>query len=371
MEIVNASKYYKKFHAIKEVSLSISKGEFLTILGPSGSGKTSLLKLIAGFEPLSSGSILLNNQDITNKKVYERNIGMLFQNYALFPNMTVYNNIAYSLRIRKLGKDVIHKEVERVLKMVQLEHLATRYPNQLSGGQQQRIALARAIVFNPPLLLLDEPLSALDKNLREHMQLEIKHIQEGLGITTISVTHDQKEALTMSDRICIMNEGRIEQIDTPLNIYKHPKNKFVAEFIGEINLLKGQCVEVDQTYVQVKLQNNKVISIANDGYSNTLQSQNVYVALRPENIQIVKEAGQLRNSIKTKVIETVYMGDSIKFILESDQGEKIVVILPSSQAEQAINEKEFIIGWDASDATVIVDEQPSSNRDLSKEKELV
>ncbi|KIH48245.1 ABC transporter, ATP-binding protein, partial [Ancylostoma duodenale] len=199
LQIKDATKFYKKMKAVDGIDLEVKKGEFVTILGPSGSGKTSLLKLIAGFEELSNGSIYLNHQDITRKKPYEREIGMLFQNYALFPHMTIEDNIAYPLRLRKVGKQEIRDRVQSILDLVHLSEFGGRFPSQLSGGQQQRVALARAIVFNPPLLLLDEPLGALDKNLRERMQMEIKHIQEKIGITTISVTHDQEEALTMSD----------------------------------------------------------------------------------------------------------------------------------------------------------------------------
>ena len=204
IKIENVSKFYGSFQALDCVSLEAKAGEFLTILGSSGSGKTTLLKIIAGFEAANRGQILINGQDIAGKKPYERNIGMLFQNYALFPHMTVAENIAYPLKLRKLPKDEIAERVNSIIKLIKLDGMEKRLPKQLSGGQQQRCALARAIVYNPPLLLLDEPLGALDKNLRHEMQFEIKRIQKELGITTISVTHDQEEALTMSDKICIM-----------------------------------------------------------------------------------------------------------------------------------------------------------------------
>ena len=236
--IRDITKYYGNFKALNEIKLICEAGEFVTILGSSGSGKTTLLKVIAGFEGSSEGKIMINGEDIAFKKAYERNIGMLFQNYALFPHMTIAENIAYPLKLRKVPKDEIHKRVNEMIQMVKLTGMEDRLPKQLSGGQQQRVALARAIVYNPPLLLLDEPLGALDKNLRHDMQFEIKRITSELGITTISVTHDQEEAFAMSDRICIMSEGKIQQFGTPEEIYERPKNRFVAKFMGTTNLIK-------------------------------------------------------------------------------------------------------------------------------------
>lgn len=367
MQIVDVEKYYKKFLALKGVSLSVQEGEFLTILGPSGSGKTTLLKLIAGFETLSKGAIYLSGENISKKKVYERNIGMVFQNYALFPNMTVYENISYPLRIRKYSKKEIEIQVDRVLKIIQLDDLKSRYPNQLSGGQQQRVALARAIVFNPPLLLLDEPLSALDKNLREHMQLEIKHIQAQTGITTINVTHDQKEALTMSDRICVMNEGSIEQIDTPKNIYKFPNSKFVAQFIGEINLIKCFYVEMSKNEMITKSENGSFFSIKMDSYKEEWKNNPILIALRPENIRIVSEQGSMKNTCKARVVESIYMGESLKVILKTELNSEIVMVVPASLAEKISVDNEIIIGWNPEDATIILDDDVHTTIELKKE----
>lgn len=358
LSVVNATKYYKKFKAVDSISFTVNKGEFLTILGPSGSGKTSLLKLIAGFEELNSGSILLNNQDITLKKAYEREIGMLFQNYALFPHMTVYENVSYPLRLRKVSKDEIKKRMQDILKLVYLEDYSSRYPKQLSGGQQQRVALARAIIFNPPLLLLDEPLGALDKNLRQQMQLEIKHIQKKVGITTISVTHDQEEALTMSDRVCVMNHGRIEQIDTPENLYKKPKNRFVAEFIGEINLIKGELVGTDSGTVKVKTFDQHIATIELENASQNMLNKSALIVLRPENIQIAKEESHFQNTMKVKVLEIVYIGEAIKVKTQTITGQEITVKVPARLSDSVSCGREVLLGWDSKDASLIFDQEP-------------
>ena len=303
IKIENVSKFYGSFQALDCVSLEAKAGEFLTILGSSGSGKTTLLKIIAGFEAANRGQILINGQDIAGKKPYERNIGMLFQNYALFPHMTVAENIAYPLKLRKLPKDEIAERVNSIIKLIKLDGMEKRLPKQLSGGQQQRCALARAIVYNPPLLLLDEPLGALDKNLRHEMQFEIKRIQKELGITTISVTHDQEEALTMSDKICIMSHGVIQQCSSPEEIYKKPKNQFVAEFIGSTNLIKG-------TVVSKFKENGAMVSLVKTGLSEEpvrveepldrrqYNLDDVLLALRPELIHLMKNRSGPINSFK-------------------------------------------------------------------------
>ncbi|GAX88980.1 ABC transporter ATP-binding protein [Effusibacillus lacus] len=356
LQLSEVTKYYKKFRAVDNVSLSVQKGEFLTILGPSGSGKTSLLKLIAGFEEPSEGSIYLNEQDITRMKAFQRNIGMLFQNYALFPHMTVFENIAYPLKIRKWPKADITREVNRVLDLVHLSAHGSRYPKQLSGGQQQRVALARAIVFNPPLLLLDEPLSALDKKLRQQMQLEIKHIQEKVGITTISVTHDQEEALTMSDRICVMNNGRIEQIDTPENLYTSPKNRFVATFIGEMNLLDGKVTEIKNGMANIMIDSNFYIT----GQSNRsllfnhTSDRTVCVAVRPENIRIASENGEYQTTLPVTIDEKIYVGEALKVRATTHFGKELLIKLPAVQSSR-LHDREVLVGWNSEDVVVIAE----------------
>ncbi|WLR52025.1 ABC transporter ATP-binding protein [Bacillus tianshenii] len=350
LSLQGATKYYKKFKAVDDVNLDIKKGEFVTILGPSGSGKTSLLKLIAGFEGLSGGTVLLNDQDITKKKPYERNIGMLFQNYALFPHMTVKENVAYPLKLRKYAKDEIAKLVTNILDMVHLTDFVHRYPHQLSGGQQQRVALARAIVFNPPLLLLDEPLGALDKKLREVMQLEIKHIQEKVGITTISVTHDQEEALTMSDRICVMNHGKIEQIAPPDELYEQPNNRFVAEFIGEINLLSGKVVGHEGDSTIVKLLDDDSVTIHT---KKTVLDDEVYITLRPENVKVMNGNEHAENTLRVKVQEKIYIGDALKVKTETAFGQVLTVKVPASYTDKLTPGVEITLGWDGQKSTAI------------------
>jgi putative spermidine/putrescine transport system ATP-binding protein len=242
IRIENVTKSYGSFRALENVTIDIDSGEFLTLLGPSGSGKTTLLMVLAGFTRATSGRVLVGGEDMTRVPPHKRDFGMVFQNYALFPHMTVFGNVAYPLRLRGLSSTEITTRVERALDLVQLGALAKRGIEELSGGQKQRIALARAIVFEPRVLLMDEPLSALDKNLREQMQIEIRALHENLGITTVYVTHDQREALTMSDRVVVVDAGRISQIDTPRAIYERPANAFVADFIGESSLLEVQAV---------------------------------------------------------------------------------------------------------------------------------
>ncbi|MEH7525803.1 ABC transporter ATP-binding protein [Bacillus sp. JJ1503] len=356
MEIENVSKLYKDFKALDNVSLNIKKGEFMTILGPSGSGKTTLLKLIAGFEKINKGIILINSQDISKKKSYERNIGMVFQNYALFPHMTVYNNVAYPLKNRKINKAKIKEMVDRILELVDLKEYSERYPSQLSGGQQQRVALARAIVFKPPFILLDEPLSALDKNLRNHMQIEMKRIHDYVGATTLAVTHDQEEALTMSDRICVMKDGKILQVDTPVNLYKFPNNRFVATFLGENNLINGQLLEINEQMARVKIRDNLIVKAkVTQSFLDQMKKDKkdeVFIAIRPENIDLCKEDFHENNSIEVQVVKKTYLGDAIK--IDTDfQGNLLSLKLPVKKGEFLLEGKRALIGWKKNDAILI------------------
>ena len=358
----NVSKFYGSFQALDCVSLEAKAGEFLTILGSSGSGKTTLLKIIAGFEAANRGQILINGQDIAGKKPYERNIGMLFQNYALFPHMTVAENIAYPLKLRKLPKDEIAERVNSIIKLIKLDGMEKRLPKQLSGGQQQRCALARAIVYNPPLLLLDEPLGALDKNLRHEMQFEIKRIQKELGITTISVTHDQEEALTMSDKICIMSHGVIQQCSSPEEIYKKPKNQFVAEFIGSTNLIKG-------TVVSKFKENGAMVSLAKTGLSEEpvrveepldrrqYNLDDVLLALRPELIHLMKNRSGHINSFKAELLNSVYMGDYYKALIRTADGNELNVKISPEAYKQYSGEKELEFFFNADCVTTIYEKE--------------
>ncbi|MFD0616178.1 ABC transporter ATP-binding protein [Paenibacillus sp. GCM10027629] len=359
LEIISAQKNYKNFKAVDNVHLSINKGEFVTILGPSGSGKTTLLKLIAGFESLNNGAILLDGQEITKKKAYDRNIGMVFQNYALFPHMTIFDNIAYPLQLRKVPKPEIKEQVYKALQMVRLEGFDSRFPSQLSGGQQQRVALARAIVFNPPLLLLDEPLGALDKNLRQQMQFEIKHIQEKLGITTVNVTHDQEEALTMSDRICVMNHGRVEQMDTPERLYNCPQSKFVSSFIGEINWFHGEFIHSESGLSIVKLLNGQVVRMKAE---HTLaENSGVLIAIRPENIHVVHEGSAYTHKYHVKVMEKTYIGDSFRVEAMTDTNERISIKLPYAATKEMAVGDQLEVGWNTADASLIPDDEAKND----------
>ena len=296
IEIKNVSKTYGDNTVLKNLSLNIRKNEFLTLLGPSGCGKTTTLKILAGFESGDSGKVLFNGEDISNLPPYKRQLNTVFQKYALFPHMNVYENIAFGLKIKKVSKNEIDKKVSEMLKLVALEGFEKRAIDSLSGGQQQRVAIARALVNEPKVLLLDEPLGALDLKLRKEMQSELKRIQQRLGITFIFVTHDQEEALTMSDKIVVMSEGRMQQIGTPEDIYNEPKNAFVADFIGESNIVNGTMLE------DLKVEFcDHVFTCVDKGFNT---NEAVDVVIRPEDIEITSpENGMITgkvNSVKFK-----------------------------------------------------------------------
>lgn len=311
---------------VKDLNLKIDKGEFLTMLGPSGSGKSTCLMMLAGFETATHGDILLGGRPINNIPPHKRGIGMVFQNYALFPHMTVGENLSFPLEVRKMGKSEREAKVKRALDMVQMGDFAGRRPAQLSGGQQQRIALARALVFDAELVLMDEPLGALDKQLREHMQYEIKHIHENLGITVVYVTHDQSEALTMSDRVAVFDDGVIQQLSTPDTLYERPENAFVAQFIGENNQLSGVVQSVKGTTATVKLDNGKLtealaVNCGDKGSKTTL-------SVRPERVTVGGK--KVKNSVDAKVLELIYLGDHIRCRMNVHGDENFIVKVPNS-----------------------------------------
>lgn len=293
----NINKAFGSNHVLKGINLEVEKGELLTLLGPSGSGKSTLLRCLAGLEEVQEGVIMLEDKDITHVDARLRQIGMVFQQYSLFPNMTVEQNLAFGLKIKKLSKEEIKKEVEGVLKMVGLEDKAKSYPSQLSGGQQQRVALARAIVTKPKVLLLDEPLSAIDAKLRKNLQVEIRKIQKELNITTIFVTHDQDEAMIMSDRICLLNEGKIEQLGTPIEVYTDPRTKFAAGFIGNYNVLTP--AEFTTVTGEKQMEKNSVV-------------------IRPETISISREKKNRENcyEFKGKVVESLPRGNVLRYAVD-------------------------------------------------------
>lgn len=316
---------------VKNLDLDIRKGEFVTLLGPSGSGKTTTLMMLAGFEVPTHGEIFLADRPIKNVPAHKRDIGMVFQNYALFPHLTIAENIAFPLSVRNTNKAEAQDRVKAALRMIKMETLAQRRPGQLSGGQQQRVALARALVFNPQLVLMDEPLGALDKRLREQMQLEIKQLHETMGITVVYVTHDQSEALTMSDRIAVFNDGIVQQIDRPAALYEHPVNSFVAQFIGENNVLAGTVETVEKQYCRVVLAGGgavtaRAVNVSGAGASTSL-------SVRPERIAIIPDgtSGDEPNRLPAKVQNTIYLGDHALAVLDvADNREFMVKLQPGT-----------------------------------------
>ena len=336
VKLENYSKNYGLKKIIKNLNLEVYKGEFLTLLGPSGCGKTTILRSIAGFDEPSSGKIFLDNKDITKLPPNKRPINTLFQNYALFPNMTVYENIEFGLKMKKIPLDERQKKIKDIIKTVNLEGFENKKPSELSGGQQQRVSIARGIINNPKVLLLDEPLSALDLKLRKKMQIDLKILQKKLGITFIYVTHNQEEALTMSDRIAIINNHKIEQIDTPQNIYKYPKTKFVAEFIGESNIFEAKVIEVESNTI-IETKEGFLFKIKNNNYE---KNEMVYLVIRPEDF-IIANQHQKYNQIECNVVENIYNGSDTKCILETQNKQNIMVIIDNNLC-YPINEKLYL-----------------------------
>ena len=335
---------------VKNLNLAIAPGEFVTMLGPSGSGKTTCLMMLAGFEAATHGEIYLKGRPINNVPPHKRNIGMVFQNYALFPHMTVAENLAFPLQVRKLRKAEIREKVARALGMVQMDAFGNRKPAQLSGGQQQRVALARALVFEPELVLMDEPLGALDKQLREHMQYEIKHIHEQLGVTVVYVTHDQSEALTMSDRIAVFDDGVIQQLAPPADLYERPENAFVAQFIGENNRLPGTVRAVENGIARVALdQGPEVAALAvacGDAGNRTVLS------IRPERVQVNHVTGP--NRLDARVEELIYLGDHIRCRMSVCGQDDFIVKVPNSPEHAILREGETCtVGWNTEDCRAL------------------
>jgi len=327
---------------VDDLHLDIVRGEFLTLLGPSGSGKTTTLMMLAGFESPTFGEILLDGKPLSKLPPYQRQIGMVFQNYALFPHMTVAENIGFPLSVRHVPRAEIARRVDRALDMVQLGGFGARRPSQLSGGQQQRIAVARALVFEPKLVLMDEPLGALDKQLREQMQLEIKHLHDELGVTVVYVTHDQSEALTMSDRIAVFHQGRIQQLATPDKLYERPANAFVASFIGENNRFDGTLVARDGASCRVRLADGSELD-ATAG-TDIAPGAAVVLSLRPERVTIGPRPGA--NTLPAQMLEVIYLGDHCKLRMRVAGSEEFVAKVPA--AGVAWNRGDtLIVSWPA------------------------
>ena len=330
IRIDQVSKSFGAVQVIKDLSLDIERGEFVSLLGPSGSGKTTLLMLLAGFEQPTAGSIVLDGRRIDHLPPHRREMGVVFQNYALFPHMSVADNVAFPLKMRGVGRAEIEGRVTRALDTVQLAAMRDRAPAQLSGGQQQRVALARALVFEPAVVLMDEPLGALDKQLREQMQLDIRALHKRLELTVVFVTHDQSEALTMSDRIAVFNRGLIEQIGSPRDIYDHPRTRFVAEFIGETNLLEGTVKGHDRDGTTIQLDSNRQLTVARADVLAT--GARVLVSVRPERILLAPPSTAVPNMLPSKVLDSVYQGDHLRVQLD-EAGFGLVVRLDRRSAE--------------------------------------
>lgn len=349
LKLTNVKKTYdQKTLIIKNFTLHVRKGEFITLLGPSGSGKTTVLMMLAGFENVTSGSITVNGRSITKIAPYNRNIGMVFQNYALFPHMTVADNLAYPLKVRHVPKQQIRERVARHLKLVELDGFGGRYPGQLSGGQRQRVALARALIFEPALVLMDEPLGALDKKLREQMQFEITRLHRQLGFTVIYVTHDQVEALTMSSRIAVFNNGVVQQYASPDELYERPANAFVANFVGENNLIPALTPTIDGDLVKANLPGGGNI-IARNGDCDTSDQQCI-ISIRPEKLTFKTTDQPCDNQVAAKFVARHYVGDFIRYFLALPDGSRVVVkALNDAKAPEFTEGQPTTVIWAATD----------------------
>jgi spermidine/putrescine transport system ATP-binding protein len=334
--------------AVEHVDLRIAEGEFFSLLGPSGCGKTTTLRMIAGFEEPTSGQILLHGRDMVGVPPFRRDVNMVFQQYALFPHMDVFENVAFGLRRKKVDKGEIRRRVAEALALVELEGRERRKPRQLSGGQQQRVALARALVNRPRALLLDEPLGALDLKLRQAMQLELKRIQREVGITFVYVTHDQEEALTMSDRLVVMNAGRIEQLGSPRELYEHPATRFVANFIGTSNILTGRLERRGDTWALGGLGPDQRVLVADAGGAQPGEGEEVELAVRPEKIVLRAEQDPPppdRTALRVTVHEVVYLGTSTQYRTVSDGGTAIAVYRQNASAHPGADVLTGQVGW--------------------------
>ena len=344
------AKRFGAVEALAGVSLDVAAGELLTVLGPSGSGKSTLLQTIAGYELPDSGTIVLGGRDITGVSPAKRDIGMVFQNYALFPHMSVADNVAFPLAVRHLPRDEIRARVEEALGLVALAGLGQRQPRELSGGQQQRVALARAIVFKPRLLLLDEPLGALDRKLRDAMQLEIKRLQRQLRITTLFITHDQEEALALGDRVAVLHQGRLEQVGTPAEIYARPANRFIADFVGESNLLAGTIVALDGGEAVLECGALRLVAAAADGVRAGAPA---ILMIRPEVPQLVAGGKRPRNVVAATVAERIGVGGVDRYRLAAG-GIELRLTIPAHPARRALAPGDTIeIGWEPGDGHLL------------------
>ena len=345
VRLTTVSKNFGETVAVKEVSLTVEPGEFVFLLGPSGSGKTTLLRLIGGYERPNSGKIEIGTQDVTQLPIHQRNIGMVFQNYALFPHMTVAQNVAFGLKMRRTPATATARQVAEALEMVELDGLAARYPHQLSGGQQQRVALARAVVYRPGLLLLDEPLANLDRRLRDNMRLELKRLQRLVGITAIMVTHDQEESLSMADRVAVLHQGRLEQVGSPTEIYTDPATPFVAAFIGEMNIWRGEVTRVGEQSCQVQAEGLE-FELPISATREARPGQRVIVGLRAERIRLESSDASLSQdpAWRLATIEFVtFLGAATLYLARPHDSASMLKILEPNAAGQPLHRKGEVV----------------------------
>lgn len=350
VQLEHVTKEFDDTNVVDDLNLDIKAGEFLTLLGPSGCGKTTTLRMIAGFEKPTSGKILLNGQQVDEMEPYKREVNTVFQSYSLFPHMNVFDNVAFGLKMKKVSKEEIKERVTKALKLVQLEEYGNRKPKQLSGGQQQRIAIARAIVNNPKVLLLDEPLGALDLKLRKQMQLELKHLQQTLNITFIYVTHDQEEALTMSDRIVVMNKGKIEQIGLPVDIYERPQTRFVADFIGQTNIIEGSVTEIHGDKATMDF-SGQMIEIPNT--NEVTQGEEIYISVRPEKMKVNSTPFDSSINLKATFKEKIYVGSVTKIVVMMPNGKELTINESPDKIEEFTNTNEVYVSWSPSNSVVL------------------
>ena len=353
----HVEKWYGDNHVVKDMNLEIAEGEFLTLLGPSGCGKTTTLRMIAGFEDATEGTILVQGERVEDKEPYQRDVNTVFQNYSLFPHMTVFDNVAYGPSIKKVPKAEIKERVTAMLEMVQMSGYEKRKPDELSGGQKQRVAIARALINNPRVLLLDEPLGALDLKLRKQMQIELKRLQKKLGITFVYVTHDQEEAMTMSDRIAVMKDGIIEQIDQPSRIYQKPATRFVADFIGESNIFDGIVKKKEEDILTIELPSGTV-KARGEGFR---AGERVYISVRPEAIEVSGQGAE-GFDLPVRVTDSVYMGTIIKVMMQDRCGREIKY--SRFEEDPLLTEgADLFVSWKPEKAVVIPFESPDGKEE--------
>ncbi|MBE8989245.1 ABC transporter ATP-binding protein [Nostoc sp. LEGE 12450] len=354
VELRNVFKFFNQEPAVHGIDLDVRQGEFFSILGPSGCGKTTTLRLIAGFEIADAGKVLIQGQSMTNVPPYRRPVNTVFQSYALFNHLNVWDNIAFGLRLKKIHKSEIEIRVQEALKLVKMESLRSRFPSQLSGGQQQRVALARALVNRPTVVLLDEPLGALDLKLRKEMQVELSNLHKDLGVTFVMVTHDQEEALSLSDRIAVMNQGKIEQVGTPSQIYERPQTSFVADFIGDTNLFSGEIVAVESSSIKISTKTGLSIIISRAEDTPSQLSQAVVVSVRPEKIQLSLYPPNLpANCFEGRLINVMYLGTHVNYVVELTNSIRINVLQPNTFGALPDSDTPIYAWWAENDCLAI------------------